>query len=42
MHPPAEMRRQKGLVEERDCRSGGDSKVELREEQLVVEQAHQR
>lgn len=30
------------LVEECDCRPAGNSKVELREEQLVVEQTHQR
>lgn len=41
-HPPTEMRRQKGLVAERDRRLGGNSEVELREEQLVVEQTHQR
>lgn len=36
------MRRQKGLVAERDRRLGGNSEVDLREEQLVVEQTHQR
>lgn len=41
-HPPAELRRQKRLVEECDCGPGGNSKVELREEQLRAEQAHQR
>lgn len=39
-HPPAEMRRQERLVEERDRRPGGNSEVELREQQLVVEQTH--
>lgn len=39
-HPPSEVRRQKRLVEERDCRGGGNTEVELREEQLAVEQTH--
>lgn len=39
-HPPAETRRQERLVEECDRRPGGNSEVELREQQLGVEQTH--
>lgn len=39
-HPPSEVRGQQRLVEERDCRRGGNTEVELREQQLAVEQTH--